>query len=31
MNKHDDIIGEVLRKLLLLSFLSMWILIELTK
>ncbi len=31
MNKHDDLIGEVLRKLLLLSFLSMWILIELTK
>jgi hypothetical protein len=31
MKTHDDIVSLVLSKLLLLSFLSMWILIELTK
>ena len=31
MKKHDDIVGLVLSKLLLLAFLCMWILIELTK
>jgi hypothetical protein len=29
--KHDDIIGEILWKLVILAFLTVWILIEVTK